>query len=77
MDRTTENDAPKEDVIEGGQWYGVEPLRSLMVTAHLVTRNPAVPLFSEKIPWPHHCFYANHFHKDRRTGPNSNDVENK
>lgn len=53
MDLTACEDARTDDLVEVRKRYWLEPLDSLMGTAHAVRSKPVVHIFTAKLPWSH------------------------
>jgi len=47
-----------------GEWYGIEPMQSILGTVHVLRSNFAVAPFTSELPWSHHRFYINRFYRD-------------
>jgi len=47
-----------------GDWYGIEPVQSILGTVHVVRSNFAVSPYTQELPWSHHRFYVNRFYRD-------------
>jgi len=47
-----------------GDWYGIEPVQSIVGSVHVVRSNFAVSPFTKELPWSHHRFYINRFYRD-------------
>lgn len=65
MDHKFRKDFVIYDVVVVEEWYGMEPLKSVMGTGLLVRSNPFVHSFTENLISYHHLFYANRIYEDR------------